>query len=233
MKLFRVDHIICNSNFTKEFIDHEYGVESLVIYPPVDTENFKAKRKEDLILCVGRFSELLQSKGQEVLVKEFKKFFDKGNKKWKLVLAGGAEVGSKGMLERIKKSSVGYPIKVVVSPSFKDLKDLYGKAKIYWAATGFGVEEAKEPEKVEHFGISVVEAMSAGCVPLVYSAGGHKEIVVNNVNGYLWDSLQDLQEKTMKVVEDRDLLKGLSLGAVLSSKKYSYERFKLDVTKVL
>src|SRR3989344_233683 len=32
MKLFRVDKIVCNSQFTKKFIDREYGVESIVIY---------------------------------------------------------------------------------------------------------------------------------------------------------------------------------------------------------
>src|SRR3990167_4550510 len=64
MKFFRVDKIICNSIFTKKFIDREYGVDSLVIYPPVPASEIRPKRKEDLILFVGRFSGLKQSKGQ-------------------------------------------------------------------------------------------------------------------------------------------------------------------------
>ena len=50
MKLFRVDKIICNSEFTRKVIDAEYGVESVVVYPPVDVEHIKSKRKENLIL---------------------------------------------------------------------------------------------------------------------------------------------------------------------------------------
>jgi len=45
MKLYRVEKIICNSYFTKEFIDKEYGVNSVVIYPPVDIARMKPKKK--------------------------------------------------------------------------------------------------------------------------------------------------------------------------------------------
>src|SRR4030066_114457 len=88
MKLFRVNSIICNSYFTKDFIDKEYGVDSIVIYPPVDTDKIKPARKENIILYVGRFSQLEQTNNQHILVDRFKKFFNKGYKDWKLVLAG-------------------------------------------------------------------------------------------------------------------------------------------------
>jgi glycosyltransferase involved in cell wall biosynthesis len=93
MKLYRVNKIICNSLFTKKIIDHEYGVKSLIVYPPVDTKNIKPLKKENIILFVGRFSGLMQSKGQHVLVEVFKKMYQKGDlKNWKLILAGGTEV---------------------------------------------------------------------------------------------------------------------------------------------
>ncbi|MCX6704821.1 MAG: hypothetical protein NT162_00575, partial [Candidatus Woesebacteria bacterium] len=60
MKFFRINKIVCNSLFTKRIIDREYGVESLVIHPPVDTLSIKPKRKEKIILFVGRFSQILQ-----------------------------------------------------------------------------------------------------------------------------------------------------------------------------
>jgi len=37
---------------------------------------------------------------------------------------------------------------------------------------------------LEHFGITTVEAMAAGCVPLVYDSGGQAEIVSSGYNGY-------------------------------------------------
>ena len=31
-----IDQVVCNSRFTKKFIDQEFGVNSVVLYPPVD-----------------------------------------------------------------------------------------------------------------------------------------------------------------------------------------------------
>src|SRR3989337_2334648 len=109
MKLFRVDEIICNSYFTKGFIDKEYGVDAQVIYPPVDVASFKPKRKENSILYVGRFSQLEQAKNQHILVAEFKKLCKGGVKDWKLILAGGVEVGVGNYTDKLAKSSKDYP----------------------------------------------------------------------------------------------------------------------------
>src|SRR6266404_1083272 len=70
-KMMRINKVICNSNFTKNIIDHEFGVNSIVLYPPISIQQFKAKKKENMILSVARFSNLLQSKRQDVLVKTF------------------------------------------------------------------------------------------------------------------------------------------------------------------
>ena len=43
---------------------------------------------------------------------------------------------------------------------------LYRDAKIFWHAAGMKSDETIYPELAEHFGISTVEAMSAGCVPV-------------------------------------------------------------------
>ncbi|MEK7112100.1 MAG: hypothetical protein AAB875_02120, partial [Patescibacteria group bacterium] len=120
MKLFRIKKIICNSNFTKTFIDKEYGVNSVVVYPPVDTDKIKPGRKENMILYVGRFSSLAQSKRQDVLIKTFKRFYEEFSD-WKMVLAGGTEVGVDGFLGKLEKLSYGYPIEIVKSPTFKEI----------------------------------------------------------------------------------------------------------------
>ncbi|MBU4190339.1 MAG: glycosyltransferase, partial [Candidatus Thermoplasmatota archaeon] len=62
-------------------------------------------------------------------------------------------------------------------------------------AAGFGVDEEKEPEKVEHFGITTVEAAAAGCVPVVIRKGGQPEIVKEGINGLLWEKEEELIEK--------------------------------------
>ncbi len=228
MKLFRVDTIVCNSEFTKKFIDDEYGVESEVVYPPVDTIHIRPKKKENIILFVGRFSELMQSKGQELLIKEFKRFYDKGNKDWRLVLAGGVEVGSDDFLSNLEKKIKDYPIEIKKSPSFLELKELYGHSKIYWSAAGYDIDENNNPEKVEHFGITLVESMSAGCVPIVSSIGGHKEIISNGVNGFLWTKTSELQKITKMITENKGQLREISKVAQLESEKFSYEKFRAN-----
>ena len=45
--------------------------------------------------------------------------------------------------------------------------------------------------RVEHFGISVVEAMAAGAVPLAVGKGGVGEIITPGENGILWDTVAD------------------------------------------
>lgn len=230
MKLFRVDQIICNSFFTKGIIDREYGIESIVIYPPVPVSQIKSKRKENFILSVGRFSQLKQNKGHEVLIKAFKKLIDGGCGGWKMILAGGVEVGVGDYIERLRKLTEGYPIEIIKSPDFKSLKDLYGKARIFWSASGFGEDEEKSPEKVEHFGMTVVEAMAGGAVPLVYDAGGHREIITDGVDGFLWHNTHELIEKTNEVLGSKTKF---AKNAVYASQRYSYDEFRKNITKIL
>lgn len=230
MKLIRVDKIICNSEFTKKFIDHEYGVESIVVYPPVDINKIKPKRKENIILGVARFSDLLQSKGQDVLIKVFKKMVEGGLTDWKLVLAGGTEIGAGDYIEKLEGMAKGYPIEIIKSPDFGTLRDLYGKSKIFWSAAGFGEDEEKYPEKVEHFGITVVEAMAAGTVPIAFSAGGHKEIIKDGVSGFLWHNTHELVEKTNKALASRT---EFAKNAVRASESYSYDEFRKNISEIL
>lgn len=233
MKLYRINKVICNSNFTKKFIDAEYRVKSVVIYPPVDVEKIKPKRKKNIILNVGRFSQLAQAKRHDILIDAFKKLYTGGIQDWELILAGGIEVGAAKYLERLLKKAKGFPIKFITSPTFKEITNLYGKAKIFWSAAGFGVNESKEPERVEHFGISVVEAMAAKAVPIVFSAGGHKEIIEEGEGGYLWENIRALLKFTRLLVGNKRLLHSLSLKAASDGRKFGYDRFEAEFKKII
>lgn len=233
MKLFRINKVVCNSNFTKKVIDKEYGVNSIVVYPPVPVHDIKPRRKENIIFYVGRFSQLKQSKRQDVLIKAFKRLFDSGFGDWRLVLAGGIELASKDYLPRLKKMTEGYPIEIMESPDFKSLKQLYGESKIFWSAAGYGEDEVKNPEKVEHFGMTVVEAMAAGAVPIVCNAGGHKEIIKDGVNGFVWESISSLISKTKKVISIKGIYANLSKEAKKDSLNFSYEEFEKKILSLI
>lgn len=233
MKFFRIDKIICNSQFTKKVIDSEYGIDSIVIYPPVPTSQIKSKRKENIILSVGRFSQLAQSKHQDVLIKAFRKLADEGFTDWKLVLAGGADVGVSDYINNLKKLAENYPIEIFPSIDFKILKDLYGRSRFFWTASGFGEDEEKNPKKVEHFGIIVVEAMSAGSVPLAFKAGGFKETIKNGKNGFLWEKVSELVSKTKSLIDNPSELRRLSQEAKKDALNYSEEKFFKEVGDLL
>jgi len=228
MKLFRIDKIVCNSNFTKKVIDKEYGVESIVIYPPVDTISFKSKRKENIILYVGRFSKILQGKGQDILISAFKKLHEKAPD-WKLILAGGVEVGVGDWIKELRDMSEGLPVEIMESPDFETLKGLYGKAKIFWSASGFGQNDDIDPEKMEHFGITVVEAMSAGAIPFCFDGGGHGEIISEPENGFLWKSEEELIGKTMKLIERPKEYSRLEASAKKRAGDFSFGSFERGV----
>lgn len=236
IKLLFVKKILCNSYFTKSFIDKKLNVKSDVLYPPVDLHVVKNTKKENIILHVGRFdvnSQESNYKKQDVMIDIFRKMVDAGLKNWKFRLVVGVRDQDKDKLDKLKKMSEGYPIELMINIPNKELWEHYSKAKIYWHATGYGEDLQKHPEKAEHFGISTVEAMGSGCVPVVFNAGGQREIVEDGKNGYLCDDLEDFISKTNALIEDEKLLKKISTASIGRSVNFSGDRFCNGVRNII
>lgn len=235
-KLSRVNGVFCNSNFTKSFVDREIGVNSRVLYPPISLNN-KNIKKENIILNVGRFrvrnTDDTDYKKQSVMVDIFKEMIDEGFKGWTFILAVGLHDKDRDEFDLLQKKASGYPIKFMVNKSNDELWSIYSKAKIYWHASGFGEDLSAHPEYAEHFGISTVEAMGAGAVPVVINAGGQKEIIKNGENGFLWDSTNELKKVTLKLSADKELQDRLSKEAVRRAKYFEGNRFCEELTKII
>ena len=213
---------VSNSLFTKQVIDKEFKIDSTVIYPPIDTSLFIPGKKQNLILYIGRFSHLTQLKGQNILINSFK-HIHKQIPGWKLVLAGGTTVGTdRSTIDELRKSSQNFPIEIIADPSFKRIQNLCSTAKIFWSASGYSADKAIQ---TEHFGITVVEAMSAGAVPIITNLGGHKEIVDDSQNGYLWDTPAQLEKITLELTTNDLQLKTLSKVAIIKSKIFDVSEF--------
>jgi glycosyltransferase involved in cell wall biosynthesis len=224
--------VIVNSKFTKSWVDKEYPITSIVVYPPINTSNFKPKRKQNLILYVGRFSQLEQNKNQDVLLEAFINFY-KYHRDWKLILAGGSEVGRTDYVDKLMSRAKGKHVEIIESPSFETIKDLFARASLFWSATGYGVDVQKEPHKAEHFGITVVEAMSAKAIPVIFNGGGHKEIITHGKNGLLWNTPDGLVKSTEVLINNKKTLVSMAKQAQLASKKYDYENFKKQILALL
>ncbi|PIS09401.1 hypothetical protein COT75_01845 [Candidatus Beckwithbacteria bacterium CG10_big_fil_rev_8_21_14_0_10_34_10] len=232
-KLKKINQVISYSNFVKKFIDEEFKVCSQVIYPTVSSNFFelnKIKDKENIILSVGRFDQILNAKKQDVLVKAFKKLVDDGLKDWSLVLLGGL-MEENQYFKKLKQLTKGYPVKIVPNVSFKTLFDYYKKAKIYWHAAGFSNNLEVHPERAEHFGISVVEAMVSGAVPLVFKGGGVSEIV--RKEQFLWESLEELNKKTNKVIKNDSLMADLRKDSIKRGRFFTKQRMFSALNKLL
>jgi glycosyltransferase involved in cell wall biosynthesis len=219
---------LANSAFTSYWTKKYWRKDSKILYPPVDTKSFKPGKKRNIILNVGRFFVGGHSKRQDILVATFKKMVDthKIDNTWELTFVGGIAGGKdhSDYVNKIREESRGYPINFYFSASFKILRELYSQARIYWHATGYEANENIDPIKLEHFGITPVEAMAAGVVPLVYEAGGLTETVGGDTN-LTWKSQEELISKTTKIIKNPKLLTKLSREVVGNAKKFSKENF--------
>jgi len=66
---------------------------------------------------------------------------------------------------------------------------------------------------MEHFGISIVEAMASGAVVFAYKGGGPKETILHGKTGYLYSTRKQLIEYTHKCMNDSLLREKLSQKA--------------------
>ncbi len=214
-KFSRYDAIVCNSSFTKNNLDPALQNKAIVIYPPVATHVSGSNKKEKIILTVGRFH---PAKKQDVLIEAFKKMAQG----WKLICIGGLLPADRTYFESLQKASDGYPIALVANGSFDTLQSYYKKATIYWHATGCGEQD---PQLQEHFGISTVEAMAHGCIPVVYNGGGLVEIITEDKSGFLWNTPAELLEKTEKVLHNPPVAKEIRQLSITRSRDFDEAKF--------
>ena len=98
---------------------------------------------------------------------------------------------------------------------------------------GFSVNENEDPLHLEHFGMTTVEAMTAGVIPIVINKGGQKEIVDNGENGYTWNTLDELIEKTVSLIDDNVKAKEMSEKAKLKSEQYCINSFSENLKNII
>lgn len=231
LKLKGWNLIIYNSKFTQDFSKDNWSLRSQVIYPPVDVSSIVPLAKKKNILSVGRFFGFLKDKKHELMVSVFQELFkDRILNGWSLHLAGSAGEGDRDYLGELRSLAKNIPVTFYPNLDYGKLIRLYGESSIYWHAAGFG---ETDPTKMEHFGISTVEAMAGGCVPVVIGKGGQNEIVENGVSGYLWDTVEELKNSTLKIIKDMDLRKDMAAAGTIKAKAFNKENFKQEILKII
>lgn len=226
---------LSNSRFTRDWIRRIWNVDSEVVYAGLDTSLFVPSEKENIILSVGRFQPDLFCKNQHILVEEFKSMCAGGLNGWVLHLVGGVseKPNEKEYVAGLIAASRGHPIEIHPNAEFRELLELYGKSRIYWHATGLTEEEDKTPWRMEHFGLTTVEAMSAGCVPIVIGKGGQKEIVEHGVSGLLWNTVDELKAETWKIIQARGIEQQIRSAAMQRSRYFEKPVFQRKIRKIV
>lgn len=142
----------------------------------------KRKTERKIFIC----SRIEKSKKIEMLLETFlSSNFLREN--CELTVAGSIINESNDYKEKLLLYSASGKIKFIFEPNHDEIEKLYAESKIFWHAKGF---DELNPYKMEHFGISTVEAMSAGCIPVVINKGGQTEIVTDGC-GYTWTVLMN------------------------------------------
>lgn len=231
LKLNGWDLVIYNSKFTKENCQKYWRAKSKVIYPPVDVKKIEPLKKKKYILSVGRFFGYLKDKKHEGLIKAFKDLQNKEEASgWSLHLVGSAGEGDLNYIDHLKELSKNLDINFYPNLDYDSLIKLYGESAIYWHAAGFGEED---PTKLEHFGISTVEAMAGGCVPVVIGKGGQLEIVDEGKNGFLWKTEDELIDKSLKLIRDEKLREKISEKSIKKSSMFGKEVFESSIKSLV
>jgi glycosyltransferase involved in cell wall biosynthesis/GT2 family glycosyltransferase/SAM-dependent methyltransferase len=169
-----------------------------VTYPPAPQLSGSADRKKTMILSVGRFYAGGHNKRHDLMISAFQRLLTRLDSDVELHLAGSSIPDPIHMdyLNSLKQMANGLPVTFHVNTPQETLCDLYRDAAVYWHATGVESDLVQHPELAEHFGISVVEAMSAECIPVAFCAGGPREIITHGVDGFLYSSVGELVEIT-------------------------------------
>lgn len=228
------DRVVSNSEYTRRWVQRWWEIDTDVLNPPVTLQ--QRGNKEKIILNVGRFfsPDRGHCKKQLDLVRAMRAIDWRGRLPgWSLHLVGGCAPDDQDYLEKVRREAKGLPVEFHVDASGAELRDLYGRASIYWHATGLGEDPEQQPDRFEHFGITTVEAMSAGAVPVVIRAAGQEEVVEHGVSGLLWEPLVQLVCFTEDLALDDERRRKMSATAEERAQAFGLDAFGQRVRELV
>lgn len=199
----RPDYLIANSLETQRRIEHFYNRQAEVIYPPVEnnTESDTSLVFNDFYLALGR---LEKYKNFDELIEVFKKT------NLNLVIAG-----SGSQYENLKELAGG---------NIFFVGKITEQQKTYLLQNCLGLINTV---KDEDLGIVPIEAQMHGKPVLAHNSGGHRETIINQQTGILYESLdiqtiKDFDQKVKNSFFHSDNIK-------IHAERFSKENFKKHI----
>jgi len=227
-------HFLCNSRYTERHTRRRWGqaLATRVLYPAVPAPPEVATHKLAEIVAVGRFNSGGHRKSQGFLVEAFERFAS-GAPGWSLTLVGkvNADRATLEELAALLERCDALPVRLLLDATDEERRDAVARASIFWHATGCEAPPGV-PERMEHFGIAIAEAMAAGAVPVCFDAGGPREIVDHGENGFLFLDANELCARTGDLVEDPALRARMGERARERARRYGREAFDAGVARL-
>ncbi|PIS42867.1 MAG: hypothetical protein COT24_01145 [Candidatus Kerfeldbacteria bacterium CG08_land_8_20_14_0_20_40_16] len=152
---------ITQSEYIQNEIKKSTSLTIPIIYPPVDLNKFycSEKIKRSGLVSLGRFSPEKNHLLQIELAKKFPGVH------FTFIGSIKNDVYFRKLQQKIKLDSLNN-ISLLPDATFKKVKRILCESLVFLHST---IEE--------HFGLSTVEAIAAGCLPLVHDSGGQREVV--------------------------------------------------------
>jgi glycosyltransferase involved in cell wall biosynthesis len=224
--------VISNSQYTAEWIQKKWKfTPHQHIYPPIDMDvTEKETEKKKIVLSVARF-EPEGTKRQQEMIEAFlrlKQVYPEVMKEWKFVLAGGSNPDNPYLskLRRILDQDPDGGIELKINAPIQEIKSLYNESMIFWHLCGLTHDD---PAEIEHFGMTIAEAMQNRMVPIVYDGGGPKEIVDHGKNGFRVKSKAEWMDHSIRLFTDEKLVRRFGDNAQRKSRVFSKEIFENKV----
>jgi glycosyltransferase involved in cell wall biosynthesis len=231
------DHLVSISDYTTLWTKRFWDRDSVLLHPPVTPQpgGDELVGRQPLILSVGRFfaPEHGHSKKQLEMVKAFRQVCDAGLEGWEYHLVGGCKPEDEHYLDDVRAAAAGLPVVFHIGATGSELRDLYTRASLFWHATGLGEDPSQNPVRFEHFGITTVEAMSAGVVPIVIGMAGQLEVLRDGVEGFHFSTADELVSRTRQVAGDDALRLRLAAAAVVRARQFAPEEFARRLDEIV
>ncbi|KAL0217678.1 hypothetical protein RCL1_008258 [Eukaryota sp. TZLM3-RCL] len=224
--------VMVNSSWTYSHVSKLWNRDNvLIVFPPCDTRAMNQLRlapRDNLVIAVAQFR---PEKNHELMLRSWKMMlekyggrFKKSHEGPKLELIGSVRPKDKPRVDSIKKMIVdlGLTESVIVKENltFVELLDRLQSAKGGLHTMSF-----------EHFGISVVEYMASGVIPIAHRSGGPlTDIVVplqdGSKTGFLCSDEDEYAQAIGNVLlEDWGMMSRIQVSAKAAVKRFSQESF--------
>jgi glycosyltransferase involved in cell wall biosynthesis len=198
-----------------------------VLYPPCDSQPVEADKRNS-ILSVGSFSSGRHRKRQLEMVQHFGELRSGGPTGLEYSCVGGVSESMPDdfeYFEQVRELGTAVGAQVLANVDRQELRALYGQGKVFWHAAGSGLDEREHPELTEHFGLGIVDAMAAGCVPIAINKLGPAEIIRNGHDGFLCATLDEFRAYTRQLLTDEPRFREMAQAARHRAGEFGQNRF--------